>query len=397
MGEVFVANNSTELSSEELGHFLDLARLFTKKQVEPMFEGEFPDGNSDLVNEIIKTAFATGLASSPVKSSAGCEYGIWGCASDTAGLNCSSSILSIIGSVCGGVAMMLHAQGVASHIAQMGAPVELPGANRLGLCIQEGVSLPYYGTIKSPELDLPARVVTEAVTVSGGYAIKGAKSFVWSMPKVEAFVVFARVGTGWGCFIIPSDADGLVKTDIGWRSGLRQCGLRNLEFKNVVIPEQYRIDKGNAQSLLARAMFLNWVGMSAIAVGISKGALAAAKVYAAQRYQGGTLIENHPAVKLLIGDSESRAAVSEAAVQGIKTPCDAFGLDFIKGAMTKLTVMELCSKAVTDCLQTFGGYGYMEDFKIEKRLRDMATLKSTGGSPAYLKQLIFDIDREERI
>jgi alkylation response protein AidB-like acyl-CoA dehydrogenase len=56
--------------------------------------------------------------------------------------------------------------------------------------------------------------------------------------------------------------------------------------------------------------------------------------------------------------------------------------------------MELCSRAVTDCLQTFGGYGYMEDFGMEKRLRDVTVLKSASGSPTYLKQIIFDIEKE---
>ena len=56
--------------------------------------------------------------------------------------------------------------------------------------------------------------------------------------------------------------------------------------------------------------------------------------------------------------------------------------------------MELCSRAVTDCLQTFGGYGYMEDYGMEKRLRDVTVLKSASGSSTYLKQLIFDIEKE---
>ncbi|MBP7736075.1 MAG: acyl-CoA dehydrogenase [Spirochaetes bacterium] len=396
MGEVLVNNVTTALSSEELGHFMDLARQFTKKQVEPMFEGEFPDGNPDLVGKIIDTAFITGLASSPDKTSAGCEYGIWGCASDTAGLNYSISILSIVGSVCGGVAMMLHAQGVASHIALMGNPAAALGGERLGLCVQEGVSLPHYGTIKSPDLDLPARVTTEARKVPEGYAINGEKSFVWSIPRPDAYVVFARIDGHWGCFVVPAGSDGLIEADVGWRSGLRLCGLRNLKFNNVTVPAGNRIDDGNATALLARAMSLNWVGMSAIAVGIARGALAAAEEYSSQRYQGGTIIENHPAVKLLLGDSESKVAVAEAAVQGISVPCESFDRDFTRAAKTKLAIMELCAKSVTDCMQSMGGYGYMEDFKIEKRLRDVATLKSAGGSPTYLKQLIFDIDREER-
>ena len=80
MGDLLVSNDFTELSSEEMEHFSDLARQFTKKQVEPMFDGEGPDGNLELVPGIIDTAFVTGLASSPNKGSAGCEYVIFVCA-----------------------------------------------------------------------------------------------------------------------------------------------------------------------------------------------------------------------------------------------------------------------------------------------------------------------------
>jgi alkylation response protein AidB-like acyl-CoA dehydrogenase len=65
-----------------------------------------------------------------------------------------------------------------------------------------------------------------------------------------------------------------------------------------------------------------------------------------------------------------------------------------KSAAAKLVIMDLCSRAVTDCLQTFGGYGYMEDYGMEKRLRDVTVLKLASGSSAYLKQLIFDIEKE---
>jgi alkylation response protein AidB-like acyl-CoA dehydrogenase len=45
-------------------------------------------------------------------------------------------------------------------------------------------------------------------------------------------------------------------------------------------------------------------------------------------------------------------------------------------------------------MQAFGGYGYMEDYRMEKRLRDIAVLKSAFGSPTYIRQFVFDAKRE---
>jgi hypothetical protein len=63
----------------------------------------------------------------------------------------------------------------------------------------------------------------------------------------------------------------------------------------------------------------------------------------------------------------------------------------------RLAVVEHAHRAVTDCLQTLGGYGYMEDYRLEKRLRDVATLKSLHGAPDQLRLYLNELgkDREQ--
>lgn len=157
------------------------------------------------------------------------------------------------------------------------------------------------------------------------------------------------------------------------------------------------MDDGDAGSLVMRALSLSWAGMAAIALGIAKGAATAARQYASERYQGGSQIEDHPAVKLLLGGAGAAIGVAESAVFALNQG-DSFTIrTMAKTAAAKLAATELCARAVTDCMQTLGGYGYMEDFRMEKRLRDVAVLKAAFGSPGYLKQLISDIERENRL
>ncbi len=265
---------------------------------------------------------------------------------------------------------------------------------KAALCLQEGFVPPYLGTILSPDKDAPARVETTAIKNKSGYNIDGRKSFVYSMNGVDAYVVFARTDNAWGCFLIPASESKVSKKDVGMRTGLRACRVEHVDFNSVEVPSEARIDEGDALALVIRAMNLNWIGMSAIALGIAKGSSAAARRYAAERYQGGSQIEEHPAVKMLIGGAESATATAEAAVYSLSNGDLGSFKNLKKSAAVKLSVMELCSRAVTDCLQTFGGYGYMEDYGMEKRLRDVTVLKSASGSPTYLKQLIFDIEKE---
>ena len=382
------------ICAEDVIRYQDLARQYAQKSLLPIFEGEHSDGDLVLLPEKLNTAFEIGIAATPDELLSGCQFGIWGSATEETGVMPSLLLLSIIAETCGGAAMCLHAQGVASNIL-LQAKRKLPFTpKRVGLCLQEGFCPPFLGTIISPDKDAPARIMTTAVQGKNTYIINGSKSFIYSLHYVEAYVVLARVDEKWGCFLIDTDEKNIERIDMGIRTGLRACVVENVRFNNVEIPVEARVDDGDALELVIRALSLNWAGMAAIAVGIAKGAAAAAHKYAAERYQGGKQIEEHPAIKMLIAGAEAAIAAAEATIYSLQEG----GLTSFKGlkksAAAKLTVIELCSRAVTDCLQTFGGYGYVEDFGMEKRLRDITVLKSASGSPTYLKQLIFDIEKE---
>ena len=382
------------ICAEDVMHYQDLARQYAKKSVLPIFQGEYSDGNLSLLPEKLKTAFEIGIAATPDESLSGCQYGIWGGAIEETGIIPSVLLLSIIAETCGGTAMCLHAQGVASNLL-LQAKTKLPFTPvRAALCLQEGFCPPFIGTVISPDKDAPAKITTTAVLKNDKYIINGSKSFVYSMNDVDAYVVMARVNEKWGCFLVGAKEKGIERTDVGVRTGLRACLVEDVEFNNVEIPLDARVDDGDARELVIRALNLNWTGMAAIAVGIAKGAAAAARKYAAERYQGGTQIEEHPAIKILIAGSEAAIASAEATIHSLQDVGLTTFQALKKSAAAKLTVMEVCSRAVTDCLQTFGGYGYMEDFGMEKRLRDVTVLKSASGSSNYLKQLIFDIGKE---
>lgn len=381
----------TGLGPDEIKHFENLARRFANRSLSPVLQGELPDGDFSRLEGVIETAFDIGIAGSLDHSLSGAELGVWGRAVDEHGLLPSTVLLSAIAESCGGVAMAIAAQGVACNLLLHAGYRPEPEAKHVALCLQEGFTLPYLGALLSPERDEPARVATEAVSESNGYIIKGEKSFVYSLPEPQLYVVLARSGEKWSCFAVPSDAAGLELIDPGPRTGLRACELRHVRFREVRVPANARVDAGDALPLVLRALCLSWVGMSAIAAGIARGALASARVYCSERYQGGTLIENHPAVKSLLATAAASTTAAESAVEHL-AEAEPGSMEALLGAAElKLAATELCSRAVTEALQTFGGYGYMEDYGMEKRLRDAAVLKSAMGSPLYLRQLVFDI------
>lgn len=378
------------------GDFLELARSFTRKTILPMFEGDSPDGDLSHMPEIMGKAFEVGLASSPDEGMPGYEYGIWGACAGDSGARLSVLLLSAIASACAGVAMNLHAQGLGSRVVTASArrPESLPA--RVAAALQEGYGPPGHGTLLDPASHGPEAIATLARPAGAGYVISGRKPFVYGMPETGAFAVFCRMeqGGGWGCFLVPASCPGVTARPIADRTGLRACGLMDLVLTDVVVPAEARIDEGDGLSLVRRMMCLHWLGLSAIAVGNGRGAVLAAMRYASERYQGGALIENHPVVKKLIALSEARVETAHAlllqAADSLQDPARCLS----QCAMAKLMSADLCFRAVTDSLQVFGGYGYMEDYRMEKRLRDAAVLKSAGGSANALELFIFETGKE---
>ena len=383
------------LTYEEVYHFEQLARDFSKKTILPMFEGDTADGDLTKIKDILNKAFDVGIAASAKESMQGSEYGIWGSSIERSGLLTSLVLLSVTAETCGGIAMCLHAQGLAVNLLQA-AQNKLPSLpDRAAVCFQEETGMPLYQEITSPS---KADIITTETTVKKEdtcYLIHGSKHFVYSMPETDSLVILARMDDQWGCFMIPVDSPGIEVSDVGPRTGLRACTLNHVTFNNVRIPLDHRIEIADAHLMVKRYLTLNWIGMTAIAAGIARGAIIQAEQYARDRYQGGKQIEDHPIIKGLLAGARAkthtaRASVFDCKYSDIKDPAN-----LRRAAMIKLTGIDLCARAVTEALQMLGGYGYMEDFGMEKRLRDVTVLKSAHGAPVYLKHIIAESERME--
>ncbi|MCP4132112.1 MAG: acyl-CoA dehydrogenase [bacterium] len=388
---------SNEISHEELIQFEALAETFCQKTLSDFFNNETPDGNLPDLNAITNTAFTIGLAAYPDPESAGYDYGIWGKA-DKGNVLPSVLLLMKIAETCGGIASLFHWQGLGSNIflefqKEFQKQSTVPG-KKIAVCIQEDFGLPSLKTLQEPGIDAPAKIKTTIKKVNGEYVLNGVKTFVYSMNEASSYIVFARYKNTWACANLDANKEGIIKSDPGVRTGLRACALRHIEFRDTVIPEEDIIFGNKALSLMKRVLFMNWTGLAAIAGGMAKGSVKKARQYASERYQGGTLIENHGAVQMLIADSEANAQACQSLAKSLSSanPEDVSGLALAAGA--KLKCCEYGARAITDSLQVFGGYGYMEDFGMEKKLRDISVIKAGWGTPNFLKQFIFECSRE---
>jgi alkylation response protein AidB-like acyl-CoA dehydrogenase len=148
--------------------------------------------------------------------------------------------------------------------------------------------------------------------------------------------------------------------------------------------------------LFAQAIAMNALGLVAIAVGAASRAHAKARSFAAERRQGGVLIDRHPAVALLLAQSHRAIANVSAVLDSLarapfsqRDPVQLLAPIFTLRAWAHPA---LCGGA-NDALQVFGGMGYMRDVGLEKAVRDLNHLRVLAGTPVELGLITSEWER----
>jgi alkylation response protein AidB-like acyl-CoA dehydrogenase len=337
------------------------ARRFADEVVAPMVGTEGRDGALERLDGVLERAHAIGLLASPDLEAPGHEYGVWGEASSATGALPSLVMLLEVARACAGVAACLHFAGLGT--AALGGTAAGMKRAAVVACPPRWASVPQIGAQGEDSLRVQRGEVPR---------VDGQARFVWSSPGTDAFVVFAAGDEGLERVLVMAADAGIARDAVAGRMGLAACAAHDLVLSGA---DGVRLGEAPMVEHITR----RWLGLSAISVGNAWGALGRAHAYALERRQGGAAIASHAAVQMLLGEAEARIATSEAALVQLGAR-----LDLRAAAMLHLRTSADCAAAVSDCLQVLGGNGYMEDYRLEKRLRDALTLRSLGGRAADL-------------
>ncbi len=347
-----------------------------------LFAGEGADGDLGRVPLLLAEAREMGLLADPAPDAPGYELGVWGRDCFEEGLHRSLLTLASLGRACAGFAAAVHAQGLAC-LALDGRAGDLAAATSLAAFF-----MPNYGV----PLGARAREAGGGLRLSGagdGLILDGVSYFALAVEAPVKLLCFARgAGGEWVSLLVDAGAAGLELTEVTQRTGLRAARQYDLRCQRTPVLQESVLRQGDAaRHALERVLACDWLGQAAISLGVARRALQDSRAYSAQRYQGGCLIQEHASIQLLQGGAEYDVALLEAMLyrhsdEPLASLDTGVLLRWALGA--RLAVVEHAHRAVTNCLQTLGGYGYMEDYGFEKRLRDVSVLKSLHGAPNQL-------------
>jgi alkylation response protein AidB-like acyl-CoA dehydrogenase len=223
-----------------------------------------------------------------------------------------------------------------------------------------------------------AAIRTRAVRDGDGYVIEGGKRFISQGSVADLVTVFAVTDADadrhrrLSCFVVPTAADGFRVVRVEHKMGIRGSPTAELAFDRVRIPADHLVgDEGQGFDIAMRTLDRSRPGIAAQAVGIAQGALEVASGYAAQRRQFGRPIGEFQMVGAMLADMD---AATEAARQLLYTACieiDAGAPDASRwSALAKLVAGDAAMRVTTDAVQVLGGYGYVNEYPVERMMRD---------------------------
>jgi butyryl-CoA dehydrogenase len=227
---------------------------------------------------------------------------------------------------------------------------------------------------------------TRAVFEGNRWILNGTKQFITSGKNGDIAIVFAVTdpdagSRGLSAFLVPTTSVGYRVAGVEKKLGQHASDTCQIVFENVEVPPDMMLgEPGQGYRIALSNLEGGRIGIGAQSVGMARAAFEAARDYAKEREAFGKPIIEHQAVAFRLADMATQIHAARLMVHEAARLRDA-GLPCIKEAsMVKVFASEMAEKVCSQALQTFGGYGYTNDFPVERIYRDVRVCQIYEGT-----------------
>ena len=239
-----------------------------------------------------------------------------------------------------------------------------------------------------------ASQASRAVLKEDHYLLNGTKIFITNSGEAEFYVIFAMTqpekGTrGITAFIIEKSMPGFTFGKLERKMGINGSATRELIFKDVKVPVENRIGKeGEGFKIAMKTLDGGRIGIAAQALGIAQGALDQTITYIKQREQFGRSISKFQALQFTVADMTVQTEAARLLTYSAAV-AKQDGLPYSdKAAMAKLYASETASFVTNRAIQLHGGYGYTQEYPVERMMRDAKITEIYEGTSEVQRMVI---------
>jgi butyryl-CoA dehydrogenase len=239
-----------------------------------------------------------------------------------------------------------------------------------------------------------ASLRTRAEKVDGGWRITGQKMWISLGNVASLALVFAQTDPsakhrGLACFLVPTSSDGLSTQEIHGKLGLRASDTAAIGLDGVEVPDEALLGEvGDGFKVAMSALDSGRYSVAAGCVGICEGCVQASVAYAKDRNQFGVPIASFQLVQEMIADQVVRRDAARMLVRRAALLKDAGKPSTVETSIAKLYATESAVECANLAIQVHGGSGYVDDYPVERYLRDARVTTLYEGTSQIQKLII---------
>ncbi|AFM33482.1 MULTISPECIES: acyl-CoA dehydrogenase family protein [Stutzerimonas stutzeri subgroup] len=235
---------------------------------------------------------------------------------------------------------------------------------------------------------------TRAELVDGQWVLNGSKQFCSNAKRAKLAIVFAVTDPdlgkkGLSTFLVPTDTPGFAVERSEHKMGIRASDTCAVSLSDCRIPQANLLgERGKGLAIALSNLEGGRIGIGAQALGIARAAFEAALLYARERVQFGKPIAEHQSIANMLADMQTQLNAARllilhaAKLKSAGLPC------LSEASQAKLFASEMAEKVCSQAVQIHGGYGYLEDYPVERYYRDARITQIYEGSSEIQRLLI---------
>jgi alkylation response protein AidB-like acyl-CoA dehydrogenase len=238
-----------------------------------------------------------------------------------------------------------------------------------------------------------ASLRARAERTESGYRLTGTKRFISHGGEAEYYLVMARTGDdspgGISAFVMekgwPGFDFGKLEEKMGWHAS----PMRELVFERCDVPAENLVgEEGQGFTVALAALDSGRLGMAACSVGLAQAALDAAVAFAREREQFGRPVIENQGLQFLLADAATGTEAARRLYRAAATARDEGRGDSVACSMAKLFASDVAMRVTTDAVQAHGGYGYMQEYPVERYMREAKALQIVEGTNQVQRMII---------
>jgi alkylation response protein AidB-like acyl-CoA dehydrogenase len=304
-----------------------------------------------------------------------------------------SLVVEELSRACGGIALSFAGTGLGIF------PIILFGSeeqkSKYLPDIAAGKKLAAFGLTEADAGSDAAGIQTTAVLDGNEYVLNGTKQWITNGGEADIYTVIActnrsRGARGFSAFIVEKGTPGFSFGKKENKMGIRASCTSELVFEDCRIPKENLISREGMGFLIAmKTLDRTRPGVAAQALGIAQGAFDEALKYSRERVQFGQAISSFQAIQHMLADMAIQIEAARCLVYQTCRHIDSGEKSISKeSAMAKVMASDVAMKVTTDAVQILGGYGYMKEYPVEKRMRDAKITQIYEGTNQIQRNVI---------